>query len=86
MRCVSPLSTRDYGLLSAPLSYVRSGGYYWSSTELSSRGSLGYYWSLRSNNTTYSDNLRFLSSYLNPQYYSTRGYGFAGMLRLLLFD
>ena len=70
-------STRDYGLLSAPLSYVRSGYYYWNSTGLNNRGSLGYYWSLRSSNTTYSDYLSFNSSYLGPQNSSNRGNGFA---------
>ena len=50
LRC----SSRDFGLLSAPLSYVRSGDYYWGSTELNNRGSNGYYWSLRSYNTTIS--------------------------------
>ena len=71
------LSTRDYGLLSAPLSYVRSGSYSWSSTGLSYRGSSGYYWSLRSYTTTNSDNLGFDSSGLSPQNYHNRGYGFA---------
>ncbi|MBQ3430570.1 hypothetical protein IJG20_00485, partial [Candidatus Saccharibacteria bacterium] len=70
-------STRDYGLLSAPLSYVRSGYYYWSSTGLNNRGSVGDYWSLRSSNTTLSSSLNFSSSSLNPQDYSRRGYGFA---------
>ena len=70
-------SSRDYGLLSAPLSYVRSGVYYWYSTGLSNRGSNGYYWSLRSYNTTSSNNLLFYSSNLSPQYYGSRGYGFA---------
>ena len=70
-------SSRDFGLLSAPLSYVRSGYYYWSSTGLSNRGSGGYYWSLRSTNTTYSGNLLFGSSDLYPQYGVYRGYGFA---------
>ena len=71
-------STRDYGLLSAPLSYVRSGYYYWSSTGLSNRGSDGNYWWLRSNNTTTSYSLYFRSSNLGPRYYSySRGNGFA---------
>ena len=70
-------SSRDFGLLSAPLSYVRSGDYRYYSTELFVRGSFGYYWSLRSSNTTYSNSLGFYSSYLNPQNYNNRGYGFA---------
>ena len=70
-------STRDYGLLSAPLSYVRSGNYAWNSTGLNYRGSYGYYWSLRSHNTTCSNLLSFYSSRLSPQSYSYRGYGYA---------
>ena len=70
-------STRDYGLLSAPLSYVRSGYYYWNSTGLNYRGSGGYYWSLRSSNTAGSGSLYFSSSGFYPQNYGARGYGFA---------
>ena len=69
--------SRDYGLLSAPLSYVRSGDYRYYSTELFVRGSGGHYWSLRPNNTTNSSCLSFRSSYLDPQYGNTRGNGFA---------
>ena len=69
--------SRDYGLLSAPLSYVRSGDYRYYSTELFVRGSFGYYWSLRSSNTTSSYYLYFGSSNLSPQYNSARGTGFA---------
>ena len=70
-------STRDFGLLSAPLSYVRSGYYNWDSTGLGYRGSYGYYWSLRSYSTTYSYSLVFYSSGLGPQNYNSRGHGFA---------
>ena len=77
MRCVSLLPSRDYGLLSAPLSYVRSGYYYWGSTGLNGRGSGGSYWSLRSDSTASSYNLNFNSSGLSPQYGGNRGYGFA---------
>ena len=76
MRCVS-LSSRDFGLLSAPLSYVRSGDYAWASTGLNYKGSYGLYWSLRPHNTTYSYNLYFHSSGLHPQSNDIRGYGFA---------
>ena len=69
--------SRDFGLLSSPLSYVRSGDYAWDSTGLVNRGSRGYYWSLRSGNATSSNGLYFYSSALGPQYSSDRGYGFA---------
>ena len=75
--------SRDFGLLSSPLSYVRSGYYDWYSTGLSYRGSYGCYWSLRSANTTASYYLRFNSSYLYPQYGDRRGNGFAVRKKLL---
>ena len=68
---------RDSGLLSNPLSFIHSGGFYWYNAGLRYRGGLGNYWFLRSHSTTYSYNLYFGSTYLGPQYYDYHGYGFA---------
>ena len=67
----------DSGVLSNPLSFLRSGLFYWGLAGLNSRDGAGYYWSLRSNSSTYSYYLYFDNNYLNPQYYSNRGNGFA---------
>ena len=40
-------------------------------------GSYGYYWSAGPSNTTYGRNLSFYSSYVYPQYYNSRAYGFS---------
>ena len=68
---------RESGLLSNPLSFLRSGYFAWVSASLGNRGGYGYYWSLRSANTTYSNSLRFSSTLLNPQNSNDRGSGFA---------
>ena len=68
---------RDSGLLSSPLSFLRSGLFYWGLAGLGNRGGVGYYWSLRSANTTVSNNLYFNSTDLFPQSNGHRGYGFA---------
>ena len=68
---------RDSGVLSDPLSFLRSGVFYWSATSLYVRGDSGRYWSLRSANTTGSSGLHFSNTYLGPQDSSSRGYGFA---------
>ena len=68
---------RDSGVLSSPLSFLRSGVFGWRVADLSSRGGGGYYWSLRSANTTYSNYLYFSNTFLNPQDIGNRGYGFA---------
>ena len=70
--------SRDFGLLSAPLSYVRSGDYGWGSTGLNVRGSYGYYWTLHSDRTTFSTSLVFYSALLSfPNNNHQRGGGFA---------
>ena len=68
---------RDSGVLSNPLSFLRSGSFGWSFAGLSNRGGGGDYWSLRSANTTNSNNLYFSNTYLTPQNYSSRGNGLA---------
>ena len=60
-----------------PLSFLRSGGYYWYSGGLNGRGSLGRYWSAASYSDTNSYNLYFSSSSLYPRRTSNKGYGFA---------
>ena len=68
---------RDSGILSNPLSFLRSGIFYWSSADPYDRGGSGYYWSLRSATTTHSCNLNFGSTGLNPQNLNDRGNGYA---------
>ena len=68
---------RDSGLLSSPLSFLRSGYFYWGNAGLNDRGGSGNYWSLRSNSTTNSYYLYFNNTGLNPQYSNNRGNGFA---------
>ncbi|MBQ2638215.1 hypothetical protein IJF89_00855, partial [Candidatus Saccharibacteria bacterium] len=60
-----------------PLSFSRSGSYYWYSGGLSNRGSSGYYWSAASYSDTSSYLLTFNSSYLYPRNGNSKGYGFA---------
>ena len=67
----------DAGVLSNPLSFLRSGYFSWNSAGLGGRGGGSYYWSLRSVNTTNSNGLNFSDTYLNHQYVNNRGYGFA---------
>ena len=68
---------RDSGILSNPLSFLRSGYFYWNYAGLNNRGGHGYYWSLRSANTTNSNSLYFYGTNLSPQSNSNRGNGFA---------
>ena len=73
LRCAS----RDYGLLSAPLSYVRSGHYSWLTTNLNYRGSRARYWISRSHTNSESFYLTFYSTNLDPKPFDNRGYGYA---------
>ena len=70
-------ANQDAGIISNPLSFLRSGFFVWNYAGLGDRGGSGTYWSLRSANTTGSSNLGFYNTYLNPQYLNNRGYGFA---------
>ena len=67
----------DSGLLSNPLSFLRSGSFNYDNAGLNYRSSRGIYWSLRSDSTTNSRNLGFLNTWLTPQNYSVRGDGIA---------
>ena len=77
MNNTSGEDSRDSGVLSNPLSFLRSGHLYWYDAGLLNRGGGGGYWSLRSANTTYSNDLYFRNTGLNPQGSDNRGYGFA---------
>ena len=70
-------TSRDSGVLSSPLSFLRSGHFYLVGTGLDARGGSGNYWSLRSGSTTGSNNLYFVSTALDPQGNDSRGFGFA---------
>ena len=69
--------TRDAGVLSNPLSFLRSGDFAWDYAGAYNHGSGGYYWLSRSRSTAYSNNLYFSNTYLDPQYYDGHGGGFA---------
>ncbi|MBR2695459.1 hypothetical protein IKE86_00915 [Candidatus Saccharibacteria bacterium] len=60
-----------------PLSFLRSGYYFWNSGGLNTRGSYGYYWSAGSASATNSYGLSFYSTLLHPRSSNYKGYGFA---------
>ena len=68
---------QDSGVLSNPLSFLRSGYFYWGNAGLDGRGGGGYYWSLRSSSTTDSGRMFFYDTYLNPQSGYVRSDGYA---------
>ena len=70
-------NNKDSGILSNPLSFLRSGLFRWYSASLYNRGGSGNYWLLRSSNTTSSGILSFYGTGLLPQFGDLRGYGFA---------
>ena len=70
-------SARDSGVLSSPLSLLRSGYYSCLYANLVNRNAFGYYWLLRSSSTTYSYNLVFSNQFLIPRNTYARGDGFA---------
>ena len=67
----------DSGALSSPLSFLHSGDYWYVSAYLDDRGRFGFYWIPRSDTTSSSNGLYFSNVYLNPQYFTNRGSGFA---------
>ena len=67
----------DPGILSGPLSFLRSGYFNWSVAGLYARGGYGYYWSQCSSSTATSGDLVFGSTALYTQYYDNRSFGFA---------
>ena len=68
---------QDSGVLSNPLSFLRSGHFDWGNAGLYYRSSLGYYWSLYSTNDAGSNGLYFNNANLDLQNAYRRGYGFA---------
>ena len=68
---------RDSGVLSNPLSFLRSGFFYWLDSTLGVHGSQGLYWSLRSGTTELSNGLYFHGTHLDPQSFGPHGYGMA---------
>ena len=70
-------SQADGYILNNPLSFFRSGYYYWESASRNSRGSRGYDWESRIVSATNSNYLSFYSTYLYPQDGTSRGYGFS---------
>ena len=74
----SDSSSRDSGVLSSPLSFLRNGNLSWGNTDILNLGSYGYYWLLRSINVNISSSFVFGITILYPQYNVTdRGTGMA---------
>ena len=67
----------DTPLLSFPLSYIRSGLYYFSNGGLNGRGSYGFFWSSYASSTANARGLGFVGRNLSPQAGNGKGYGFA---------
>ena len=68
----------DVGVLSSPLSFIRSGHFgITAEVDSSYRGGGGEYWILRSTNTTNSYYLYFDNGSIIVQYTGNRGSGFA---------
>ena len=70
-------SLADSILLSQPLSFLRSGLYYWQSAARLNRGSYGYYWESHVYSVSDARYLYFSSSSLSPQSGYARGGGFS---------
>ena len=70
-------SLADSILLSQPLSFLRSGLYYWQEASRYYRGSYGYYWESRIYSATVANYLTSLSSSLRPQGGGDRGSGYS---------
>ena len=70
-------SYADSGVLSIPLSFLKSGRFHWNDAGLYLRGIDGYYWSLRSSSTAHSNGIGFGGMYLNPQNDYAHGIGLA---------
>ena len=73
----STVAIQDTGVLSDPLSFLRSGDFYWSGASLDARGATGNYWTLGSENDRYSIRLWFYGTRLYTIYGTYRGTGFA---------
>ena len=67
----------DTAVLSFPLSFIRSGFYYWNIGGLNGRTNGGNFWSSYASSVTYSRVLNFYGRYLYPQFGYNKGYGFA---------
>ena len=72
-------NNRDSGVLSNPISFLRSGNLYWSGAFPNNRGEYGYYWLPSSYSDIYANYLRFDNTNLNPQGIDPRGFGFAAL-------
>ena len=68
---------RDSGVLSNPLSFLRSGDFSWDGANPSYRSSDGNCWSLRSRDTAFTYYMDFFSARLIPQFSHYRGHGLA---------
>ena len=68
---------RDAGVLSNPLSFLRSGYFYWLYGDLNGRGGSGYYWTLRSHDITASNFAYINDAALYSQNDYDRGRGLA---------
>ena len=68
---------RDSGVLSNPLSFLRSGRFNWDSTHLDNRNDYGFYWTLRSSDTVTANDLDLRDDFLFAQFGIQLGNGLA---------
>ena len=73
----SDASSRDSGVLSSPLSFLRSGNFRYQNASIGNRTSVGMYWIANSNDTQNSNSLYFYAEYVNTHDHDPRGMGFA---------
>ncbi|MBQ3469567.1 hypothetical protein IJH16_01175 [Candidatus Saccharibacteria bacterium] len=72
-----PLSPTPPNARRYPLSYVLSGSYRWGNGNLNFQDSDGAWWSTAANSGSGAYHLRMNSSYLGPQDYGGKAYGYA---------
>ena len=72
----SASGNKDTGFLVDPLSFLRSGYYYWSDGSSYYRSGHGRYWSSTSATSTNAYDLNFDSAHLSYRNSLNRGYGF----------
>ena len=70
-------TSRDSGVLSSPLSFVRSGSFSLDTASIYGRSGNGHYWTLRSYDPRVSHNLLLANVYLSAQDGYMHGYGVA---------
>ena len=70
-------SNLDVIIQNNPISFIRSGRYYYGSGSIVDRSNESFYWGLIPVSDTYARYLYFYSTYLNPQSSNYKGNGFS---------